>query len=106
MDAEDTAIPGKKAAATTQGIVHLRVQQRNGRKSLTTCQGLATDLDLKKILRALKKVCALCPVSLHIGLSPHCLLSLPRPSIFVVCVYVCTVCTDVLYERDDSEGRG
>lgn len=35
--------------------VHIRIQQRNGRKSLTTVQGLATDLDLKKILKALKK---------------------------------------------------
>jgi translation initiation factor 1 len=35
--------------------VHIRIQQRNGRKSLTTVQGLAIDLDLKKILKALKK---------------------------------------------------
>jgi translation initiation factor 1 len=36
--------------------VHIRIQQRSGRKSLTTVQGLADDLDLKKILKALKKV--------------------------------------------------
>jgi translation initiation factor 1 len=36
--------------------VHIRIQQRNGRKSLTTVQGLADDLDLKKILKALKKM--------------------------------------------------
>jgi translation initiation factor 1 len=36
--------------------VHIRIQQRNGRKSLTTVQGLAEDLDLKKILKALKKM--------------------------------------------------
>jgi len=35
--------------------VHIRIQQRNGRKSLTTVQGLASDLDLKKILKYLKK---------------------------------------------------
>ncbi len=35
--------------------VHLRVQQRNGRKCITTIQGLADDLDIKKIARALKK---------------------------------------------------
>jgi len=35
--------------------VHIRIQQRNGRKSLTTVAGLAIDLDLKKILKALKK---------------------------------------------------
>eukprot|EP00455_Lapot_gusevi_P004627 TRINITY_DN1190_c0_g1_i2.p1 TRINITY_DN1190_c0_g1~~TRINITY_DN1190_c0_g1_i2.p1 ORF type:complete len:111 (+),score=28.15 TRINITY_DN1190_c0_g1_i2:118-450(+) len=39
----------------TGGYVHIRIQQRNGRKSLTTVQGLAEELDLKKILRALKK---------------------------------------------------
>jgi translation initiation factor 1 len=33
--------------------VHIRIQQRNGRKSLTTVQGLANDLDLKKILKVI-----------------------------------------------------
>ena len=35
--------------------IHIRVQQRNGRKCITTIQGLADDLDVKKIARALKK---------------------------------------------------
>ena len=35
--------------------IHIRVQQRNGRKCITTVQGLADDLDLAKIARALKK---------------------------------------------------
>ena len=35
--------------------VHIRIQQRNGRKSITTVQGLEDDLDLKKILRSFKK---------------------------------------------------
>ena len=39
----------------TRSIVHIRVQQRNGKKSITTVQGLADDLDLAKILKALKK---------------------------------------------------
>ena len=38
-----------------RSIVHIRVQQRNGKKSITTVQGLADDLDLVKILKALKK---------------------------------------------------
>merc|ERR1712159_218443 len=38
-----------------KGYVHIRIQQRNGRKSLTTCQGLANDLDVKRILKAIKK---------------------------------------------------
>jgi len=35
--------------------VHVRVQQRNGRKSLTTIQGLKKGFDYKKILKAFKK---------------------------------------------------
>lgn len=31
------------------------MQQRNGRKCITTIQGLANDLDIAKITRALKK---------------------------------------------------
>jgi translation initiation factor 1 len=42
-----TVISGEK--------VHLRCQQRNGRKCITTVQGLSTDLELKKILRRFKK---------------------------------------------------
>mmetsp|Transcript_13776 Transcript_13776/g.46488 ORF Transcript_13776/g.46488 Transcript_13776/m.46488 type:complete len:111 (-) Transcript_13776:4-336(-) len=38
------------------GKVHLRVQARNGRKSITTVQGLAEDLDVKKICKAFKKL--------------------------------------------------
>ncbi|CAM9435854.1 unnamed protein product, partial [Heterosigma akashiwo] len=35
--------------------VHVRVQQRNGRKCISLIEGLADDLDLKKILKAMKK---------------------------------------------------
>jgi translation initiation factor 1 len=38
------------------GLVHIRIQQRNGRKTLTTVQGLSAEYDLKKIVRACKKV--------------------------------------------------
>jgi len=44
-----------KDGAKGGNYVHIRIQQRNGRKSLTTVQGLAIDLDLKKILKALKR---------------------------------------------------
>lgn len=37
------------------GLVHIRIQQRNGRKTLTTVQGLSSEYDLKKIVRACKK---------------------------------------------------
>ncbi len=46
---------GETASAPPRSAVHIRVQQRNGKKSLTTIQGLADDLDLPKILKALKK---------------------------------------------------
>lgn len=39
----------------TKGIVHIRLQQRNGRKSLTTIQGLDNKLDLNKLTKAFKK---------------------------------------------------
>lgn len=38
------------------GLVHIRIQQRSGRKTLTTVQGLSAEYDLKKIVRACKKV--------------------------------------------------
>lgn len=40
---------------TLKPPVHVRKQQRNGRKSVTTVQGLATSLDLKEITKALRK---------------------------------------------------
>jgi translation initiation factor 1 len=42
-------------AAPQAGLVHVRIQQRNGRKTLTTVQGLSTEYDLRKIVRACKK---------------------------------------------------
>nr|AAM93956.1 protein translation factor [Griffithsia japonica] len=39
----------------TKGIVHIRLQQRNGRKSLTTIQGLDEKLDLAELTKAFKK---------------------------------------------------
>ncbi|KAI8147461.1 putative translation initiation factor SUI1 [Fennellomyces sp. T-0311] len=35
--------------------IHLRIQQRNGRKTLTTFQGLPSQYDNKKILKVFKK---------------------------------------------------
>ena len=35
--------------------VHVRVQQRSGRKCITTVAGLADDLDVKRIMKAFKK---------------------------------------------------
>ncbi|QSL64234.1 hypothetical protein MERGE_000389 [Pneumocystis wakefieldiae] len=38
-----------------RSYIHIRIQQRNGRKTLTTIQGLPLEYDQKRILRALKK---------------------------------------------------
>lgn len=51
----DAFADAKDDTSTGGGKVHVRVQQRNGRKSLTTVQGLADDLDIKRILKAFKK---------------------------------------------------
>ncbi|XP_062224939.1 protein translation factor SUI1 homolog 2-like [Phragmites australis] len=42
-------------AAAAKDVVHLRVQQRNGRKALTTVQGLSAGYNFDKILRDLKR---------------------------------------------------
>eukprot|EP00178_Gracilaria_changii_P007770 TRINITY_DN2428_c0_g1_i1.p1 TRINITY_DN2428_c0_g1~~TRINITY_DN2428_c0_g1_i1.p1 ORF type:complete len:127 (-),score=24.81 TRINITY_DN2428_c0_g1_i1:102-482(-) len=49
-----------EASASTKATgvvnyVHIRVQQRNARKTLTTVQGLDPKLDFKKVLKAFKK---------------------------------------------------
>ncbi|RZS20451.1 hypothetical protein BHM03_00052970, partial [Ensete ventricosum] len=43
------------SGAGTKEYVHIRVQQRNGRKSLTTVQGLKKEFSYNKILKDLKK---------------------------------------------------
>ncbi|KAG2306675.1 hypothetical protein Bca52824_026423 [Brassica carinata] len=43
------------SGAGTKEYVHIRVQQRNGRKSLTTVQGLKKEYIYSKILKDLKK---------------------------------------------------
>ncbi|KAG7008865.1 urea transporter [Physcia stellaris] len=41
----------------SQNYIHIRIQQRNGRKTLTTVQGLPKKFDQKKILKVIKKTC-------------------------------------------------
>ncbi|KAL6543193.1 hypothetical protein OROHE_010713 [Orobanche hederae] len=41
--------------AGSKKYVHIRIQQRNGRKSLTTVQGLKKEYSYNKILKDLKK---------------------------------------------------
>ncbi|KAI8321393.1 eukaryotic translation initiation factor SUI1 [Martensiomyces pterosporus] len=47
----DTGEDDKKV----DNYLHIRIQQRNGRKTLTTLQGLPEELDLKKMLKFFKK---------------------------------------------------
>ncbi|KAH7432028.1 hypothetical protein KP509_07G005000 [Ceratopteris richardii] len=44
-----------KSDAGTKDYVHVRIQQRNGRKSLTTVQGLKKEYNYNKILKDFKK---------------------------------------------------
>jgi len=44
-----------KGGVSSEEKVHVRVQQRNGRKCITTVAGLADDLDVKRICKAFKK---------------------------------------------------
>ena len=57
IDAGPAAVDAKKKGKEgAEGFaVHVRMQQRNGRKSLTTVQGLPEAFDYKKVLKALKK---------------------------------------------------
>ncbi|KAF5101056.1 hypothetical protein D0Z00_001056 [Geotrichum galactomycetum] len=45
---------GDEETASTN-YIHIRHQQRNGRKTITTVQGIPSEYDLKKILKTLKK---------------------------------------------------
>nr|ABB00912.1 eukaryotic translation initiation factor 1 [Toxoplasma gondii] len=56
--ANDTSQAGGAGGSSThliRKLRNIRNQQRNGRKSVTTVQGLDKSLDLKKMVRALKK---------------------------------------------------
>lgn len=49
-----STVQDKQATHKEQGI-HIRSQQRNGRKSLTTIQGLPAKYDAKKVTQYLRK---------------------------------------------------
>ena len=70
---EGDPLGGNQDVGSTQNYLHIRIQQRNGRKTLTTLQGLpkgelavgfvvmqflslVTEYDPKKLLKAFKKV--------------------------------------------------
>jgi translation initiation factor 1 len=51
----EEALDDEGAAAPASEIVDIRVQQRNGRKKLTTVAGLPQEIDFKRLLKAFKK---------------------------------------------------
>lgn len=50
-----TAYDEFKQSSLTKNKYHIRVQQRNGRKCITTLDGLEEDLDLKRICKAMRE---------------------------------------------------
>ncbi|KAH0827136.1 translation initiation factor SUI1 [Lanmaoa asiatica] len=52
---EGDPLGGNQDVGSTQNYLHIRIQQRNGRKTLTTLQGLPKEYDPKKLLKAFKK---------------------------------------------------
>ena len=54
-DDSDDEEKGEEIGKKDANLIHIRVQQRNGRKCITTIQGLADELDIKRICKAFKK---------------------------------------------------
>lgn len=54
----------------SQNKVHIRIQQRNGRKTITTLQGIEEKYDQKKLAKAFKKV-SVYVFSLYLFMSLH-----------------------------------
>ena len=46
---------GKPQDSILKNRYHIRVQQRNGKKAITTLQGLEDDLDVKRICKYMRK---------------------------------------------------
>ncbi|OAV97797.1 hypothetical protein PTTG_08745 [Puccinia triticina 1-1 BBBD Race 1] len=54
-DVGDDQFTATQPSTKAPDYVHIRIQQRNGRKTLTTIQGLPSEYDPKKLLKAFKK---------------------------------------------------
>ncbi|GAA5966912.1 hypothetical protein JCM8115_006202 [Rhodotorula mucilaginosa] len=52
---EDVQVDDKLAKKQQADYIHIRIQQRNGRKTITTLSGVPTEYDPKKLLKAFKK---------------------------------------------------
>ncbi|KAF9500992.1 hypothetical protein BDN71DRAFT_1439918 [Pleurotus eryngii] len=62
--ADEGDLGNNQDVGSQQNYIHIRIQQRNGRKTLTTLQGLPTEYDAKKLLKAFKKVHDHCSCSM------------------------------------------
>lgn len=49
--ASDSGATGQRSS----NLIHIRIQQRSGKKTLTTVQGIGEEFDKKLLIRALKK---------------------------------------------------
>ncbi|THH18471.1 hypothetical protein EW146_g2498 [Bondarzewia mesenterica] len=52
---EADPLSSSRDVGSQSNYIHIRIQQRNGRKTLTTLQGLPKEYDAKKLLKAFKK---------------------------------------------------
>uniref|UniRef100_A0A7S2VTG8 SUI1 domain-containing protein n=1 Tax=Lankesteria abbotti TaxID=340204 RepID=A0A7S2VTG8_9APIC len=53
---DDRGTDGEGGGSSSGNFIHIRNQQRNGRKTLTTIQGLGGRFDCRKICKHFKKV--------------------------------------------------
>ncbi|CAF1002273.1 unnamed protein product [Rotaria socialis] len=51
LDSGVSAAAGQRSS----NVIHIRIQQRNGKKTLTTVQGIGEEFDKKRLLSAFKK---------------------------------------------------
>jgi translation initiation factor 1 len=57
-DEESIKVKNLSLSTSSKNMVHIRIQQRNGTKHITTVSGLSDKLDFKKLVKALKKIYA------------------------------------------------
>jgi translation initiation factor 1 len=57
LEVKDPFLDANKggASGSQSSVIHIRIQQRNGRKTLTTVQGISEDFDKKKMVKIIKK---------------------------------------------------
>ncbi|CAF0885889.1 unnamed protein product [Didymodactylos carnosus] len=53
--ASDLDNSGATGGQRSSNLIHIRIQQRSGKKTLTTVQGIGEEFDKKRLLRAFKK---------------------------------------------------